>query len=165
MNAIKIKQKDAAFYVASYPAEELLAKVHFTCRVHPEDRLTLRQQAAKAEDEVSDFIAKVEKTEKAFQRNISKSKVQSIRKFYQASMSQPPIPGAVILFTPQKLNFSAHNGDPTVGKLQAPEQRFLIIDGQHRLAALNFYKKSNPNEAKSISVPVVIFDGSSDEFA
>src|SRR5258707_238252 len=152
MNAIKIKQKDAAFYVASFPAEELLTKVRFTCRVHAEDRLTLRPKNAKPEDEIADFIAKIEKTEKAFQRNISRSKVHSIRKFYQASLSQPPIPGAVMLFTTQKLQFNALNGDPTVGRLQVPEEKFLIIDGQHRLAALNFYKRSHPNEAKSIHV-------------
>ena len=42
---------------------------------------------------------------------------------------------------------------------------FLIIDGRHRLAALNFYERTHPDEAKSIFVPCVIFDGRSDDFA
>jgi len=41
----------------------------------------------------------------------------------------------------------------------------LIIDGQHRLAALEFYERTHPEEAKSISVPCVIFDGRSEDFA
>jgi DGQHR domain-containing protein len=49
--------------------------------------------------------------------------------------------------------------------LQEPEEKFLIIDGQHRLAALNFYERTHPEEAKSIYVPCVIFDGRSDDFA
>jgi DGQHR domain-containing protein len=52
-----------------------------------------------------------------------------------------------------------------VGHLQEPEEKFLVIDGQHRLAALTFYERTHPEEAKSIFVPCVIFDGRSDDFA
>ncbi|MGH7995113.1 MAG: DGQHR domain-containing protein, partial [Opitutaceae bacterium] len=40
-----------------------------------------------------------------------------------------------------------------------------IIDGQHRLAALEFYSRSHPGEAGNIHVPCVIFDGRSEDFA
>src|SRR5262245_21301648 len=53
----------------------------------------------------------------------------------------------------------------SVGHLQEPRERFLIIDGQHRLAALQFYRQHRPDEAKNISVPCVIFDGRSEDFA
>src|SRR5262245_45206754 len=53
----------------------------------------------------------------------------------------------------------------SVGHLQEPRERFLIIDGQHRLAALQFYRQHRPDEAKNISVPCVIFDGHSEDFA
>jgi DGQHR domain-containing protein len=52
-----------------------------------------------------------------------------------------------------------------VGKLQEPEEKFLVIDGQHRLAALQFYERTHPDDAKNIAVPCVVFDGRSDDFA
>ncbi|PYJ02895.1 MAG: hypothetical protein DME25_14595, partial [Verrucomicrobia bacterium] len=71
----------------------------------------------------------------------------------------------VLLFTPQKLRFQSLDGNQTVGHLQEPQEKFLVIDGQHRLAALNFYERTHPDEAKTIYVPCVIFDGRSDDFA
>jgi len=80
-------------------------------------------------------------------------------------MTQPPIPGTVLLFTPQTLRFAPTSESSNVGSLQVPEEQFLIIDGQHRLAALNFYERTHPDEAKNIHVPCVIFDGRSEDFA
>jgi DGQHR domain-containing protein len=165
MIAIQIKQKNAAFYFAAVPSSELLNKVRFISRVHDEERLAIKPKSAEPDDDIAKFIAKTERNEKAFQRSLSKSKVKSIRKFYETAVSQPPIPGAVLLFTTQKLKFSPLNGDPTVGRLDVPEEKFLIIDGQHRLAALNFYGRNHPDDAKSIAVPTVIFDASNDDFA
>src|SRR5213075_3508319 len=107
---------------------------------------------------------KVERNDKAFQRQLSRAKVRSIRNFYETAVTQPPIPGTVLLFTPQKLRFDAE-GDSGMGRLQEPQENFLIIDGQHRLAALQVYMRTHPDEAKNINVPCVIFDGRSDDFA
>jgi DGQHR domain-containing protein len=165
MIATQIRQKDAIFYFAAYPSEELLTKVRFISRFYDEEGQTIQPDAVEAEDDVAHFIAKIEKNEKAFQRSLSKSKVKAIRNFYETAISQPPIPGTVLLFTPEKLQFRSINEDKTVGHLQVPDQNFLIIDGQHRLAALNFYERTHPDEAKSIYVPTVIFDGRSEDFA
>ena len=102
---------------------------------------------------MAQFIARVERSEKAFQRGLSRLKVRSIKNFYETAISQPPIPGTVLLFPPQRLRFQAFEGSQTVGHLQEPEEKFLVIDGQHRLAALNFYERTHPDEAKSIYVP------------
>src|SRR5262249_49645427 len=99
------------------------------------------------------------------QRLLSRSKVRSIRNFYETAISQPPIPGTVLLFTPEKLRFERLGDLTHVGDLQEPSAKFLIIDGQHRLAALLFYQRSHPDEAKSIHVPCIIFDGRSEDFA
>src|SRR5258706_4854660 len=107
----------------------------------------------------------MERSEKAFQRSLSRAKVKAIRNLYETAISQPPIPGTVLLFTPQKLRFQSLDGNETVGHLQEPEEKFLVIDGQHRLAALTFYERTHPDEAKSIFVPCVIFDGRSEDFA
>jgi DGQHR domain-containing protein len=165
MIATQIRQKDAVFYFAAYPSVELLTKVRFISRFYDEEGGTIQPDAVEAEDDVAQFIAKIERNEKAFQRSLSKSKVKAIRNFYETAISQPPIPGTVLLFTPQRLQFRSLDGTDTVGHLQQPEEKFLIIDGQHRLAALNFYERTHPDEAKSIYVPTVIFDGRSEDFA
>src|SRR5437879_4034718 len=164
MMATQIRQKDAVFYFVAYPSEELLGKVRFMSRFYDEGEAIQAEEAA-AEDDVAQFIARIERSEKAFQRGLSRSKVRAIRNFYETAISQPPIPGTVLLFTAQRLRFQSLDGNQTVGHLQEPEEKFLIIDGQHRLAALNFYERTHPDEAKSIFVPCVIFDGRSDDFA
>jgi DGQHR domain-containing protein len=164
MIATQIRQKDAVFYFVAYPSEELLTKVRFISRFYDEGE-QIRPEEVPAEDDVAQFIARIERNEKAFQRTVSRSKVKSIRNFYETAINQPPIPGTVLLFTPQKLRFQKMDGNENIGHLQDPEEKFLIIDGQHRLAALNFYERTHPEEAKSIFVPCVIFDGRSDDFA
>ena len=165
MIATQIRQKDSIFYFASYPSEQLLQRVRFISRFYDEEGGTIAPEQIAAEDDVAQFIAKIERSDKAFQRELSRSKVRSIRNFYETAISQPPIPGTVLLFTPQKLDFEAWTDGSGVGKLREPEEKYLIIDGQHRLAALQFYERSHPNEAKSINVPCVIFDGRSEDFA
>src|SRR3974390_874649 len=164
MIATQIRQKDAMFYFVAYPSEELLTKVRFISRFYGEGE-EIKPEEVPAEDDVAQFIARIERSEKAFQRALSRSKVKAIRNFYETAISQPPIPGTVLLFTPQKLRFQPWEGNATVGQLQEPEEKFLVIDGQHRLAALTFYERTHPDEANSIFVPCVIFDGRSDDFA
>jgi DGQHR domain-containing protein len=165
MIATQIRQKDALFYFASYPSEQLLTKVRFISRYYAEDGEGIAPEAAAPEDDVAQFIAKIEKSDKAFQRHVGKAKVAAIRNFYETAISQPPIPGVVLLFTPQKLNFRAWDDGSGVGQLQEPDDKFLIIDGQHRLAALQFFERTHPDDAKNISVPCVIFDGRTEDFA
>lgn len=164
MIATQIRQKDAVFYFVAYPSEELLTRVRFISRFYGEGE-EIRPEEVPAEDDVAQFISRIERSEKAFQRALSRSKVRSIRNFYETAITQPPIPGTVLLFTSQKLRFQTLEGQENIGHLQVPEEKFLIIDGQHRLAALSFYERTHPDEAKSIYVPCVIFDGRSDDFA
>jgi DGQHR domain-containing protein len=165
MIATQVRQKDAVFYFASYPSEQLLTKVRFISRYYDEDGGGIVAEEVAADDDVGQFIAKIERSDKAFQRQVSKAKVAAIRNFYETAISQPPIPGVVLLFTPQKLHFEAWTDGSGVGRLQEPEDKFLIIDGQHRLAALEFFERTHPDEAKNISVPCVIFDGRTEDFA
>jgi DGQHR domain-containing protein len=165
MIATQIRQKDAVFYFASYASEKLLTKVRFISRFYDEEGGEIKPEAVDSEDDVATFISKVERSDKAFQRELSRAKVRAIRNFYETAVTQPPIPGTVLLFTPQRLRFDAWEDGSGVGRLQEPEENFLIIDGQHRLAALLFYERTHPEDAKNISVPCVIFDGRSDDFA
>jgi len=164
MIATRIRQKDAVFYFVAYPSEDLLRRVRFISRFYDEGE-AIQPEAIDEGDDVAQFIARVERHDRAFQRALSRSKVRSIRNFYETAISQPPIPGTVLLFTPEKLPFELLAGHETVGNLPDPAEKYLIIDGQHRLAALHFYEKSHPDEARSIYVPCVIFDGKSEDFA
>ena len=165
MIATQVRQKDAVFYFASYPSEQLLAKVRFISRYYDEEGGGIQAEEVAADDDVGQFISRIERSDKAFQRQVSKAKVAAIRNFYETAISQPPIPGVVLLFTPQKLSFSAWADGSGIGQLQEPDEKFLIIDGQHRLAALEFFERTHPDDAKNIAVPCVIFDGRTEDFA
>jgi len=160
---MRIRQKDGVFYFCSYPAKDLLAKVRFISRFYGEGEEIGPSRVAH-DDDVAQFISRIERTDAAFQRALSRAKVKQLRNFYETAASQPPIPGTVLLFTPERLRFQATGGD-SAGSLVEPTSRFLIIDGQHRLAALHFYLKDRPDEAATISVPCVIFDGRTEDFA
>src|SRR5262249_28681526 len=103
--------------------------------------------------------------ERAFHGQMWRSKLRAIRNSYETAVTQPPIPGTVLLFTPEKLRFEPLGDLTHVGNLREPDDKYLIIDGQHRLAALQFYERSHLDEAKSIHVPCVILDGGSEDFA
>jgi DGQHR domain-containing protein len=166
MLATQVRQKDSVYYFVAYPAEDLLDKIRFISRYYGEGEQIAPETLPPAEsDEIAAFIERVERSDAAFQRQLSKAKVRAIKNFYETAVSQPPIPGAVLLFTSERLSFDPVGKFENVGNLQAPRGKFLVIDGQHRLAALQFYKNDRPEEAASIHVPCVIFDGKTEDFA
>jgi DGQHR domain-containing protein len=164
MIATQIRQKDGVFYFVSYPAQDLLAKVRFISRFYADDG-KIEAEEVEGDDEVAAFIQKIEKSDAAFQRQISRAKVAAIENFYETAVSQPPIPGTVLLFTPEKLRFEPLGKLENVGDLEQPRERYLVIDGQHRLAALHFFQKHRPDEACTLHVPCIVFDGKSEDFA
>ena len=164
MLATQVRQKDSVYYFVSYPGDDLLDKVQFISRYYGEGEQIAPETPTEG-DEIAGFIARIERSDKAFQRQLSRAKVRAITNFYETAVSQPPIPGAVLLFTGERLDFEPVGRFENVGNLQEPRGKFLIIDGQHRLAALHFYRSERPEEAASIHVPCVIFDGKSEDFA
>ncbi|HTQ76571.1 MAG TPA: DGQHR domain-containing protein [Burkholderiales bacterium] len=162
MQATQIRQKDGIFYFVSYRAKDLLAKVRFISRFYGEGEEIAAARISQ-DDDVAQFISRIERTDHAFQRALSRAKVRQLTNFYETAVSQPAIPGTVLLYTGEKLNFRS-DGDGS-GHLSEPSSKFLIIDGQHRLAALHFYQQERPQDAATISVPCIIFDGRSEDFA
>jgi DGQHR domain-containing protein len=163
--ATQIRQKDSVFYFCAYPAEDILDKVRFISRFYAEGEPSLAGEAVGEGDEVAAFISRIEATDAAFQRQLSRAKVTTIKNFYETAASQPPIPGTVLLFTEERLQFDPVKPFTNVGNLTEPDGKYLIIDGQHRLAALHFYRRQHPEDAATIHVPCVIFDGKSEDFA
>ncbi len=164
MLATQVRQKDSVFYFVSYPTEDLLTRVRFISRFYAEEG-QIAPSEVPADDDVAQFISKIERTDSAFQRDLSRAKVAAIKNFYETAVSQPPIPGTVLLFTPEKLGFDPVRGFENVGNLEEPRSKYLIIDGQHRLAALHFFSNERPDDARGLHVPCVIFDGKSEDFA
>ncbi len=164
MLATQIRQKDAVFYFIAYPARDALDKVRFMRRYYDEGAQLAPNHVGK-EDEIARFVAAIERTDAAFQRELSQAKVRAIKNFYETANTQPPIPGTVLLFTPEHLAFHPIAPYDNVGNLEEPLEKFLIIDGQHRLAALHFYLKDKPDDAGIVLVPCVIFDGQAADFA
>jgi DGQHR domain-containing protein len=163
--ATQIRQKDSVFYFCAYPADDVLDKVRFISRYYAEGEPSIAGEHVEDGDEVASFISRIEATDAAFQRQLSRAKVTTIKNFYETAASQPPIPGTVLLFTEETLAFDPVKPFTNVGNLTEPRGKYLIIDGQHRLAALHFYRKQHPEEAGTIHVPCVIFDGKSEDFA
>ena len=163
MLATQIRQKDGIFYFASVPAKDLLGKVQFISRFYGEGE-EIAPTKISPDDEIAQFISRIERSDKAFQRSVSKGKVKQLKNFYETAITQPPIPGTVLLFTSEKLGFRTA-GVEGIGHLSEPMKKFLIVDGQHRLAALRFHLDDRPEEAATINVPCMIFDGRSEDFA
>jgi DGQHR domain-containing protein len=164
MLATQVRQKDSVFYFVSYPTDDLLDKVQFISRFYAEEG-QIAPAKVEEEDDVAKFISKIERSDSAFQRDLSRAKVAAIKNFYETAQSQPPIPGTVLLFTPERLHFDPLKGFDNVGNLEEPRSKYLIIDGQHRLAALHFFRKERAEDARTLHVPCVIFDGKSEDFA
>src|SRR5215204_3076779 len=97
MIATQIRQKDAVFYFASYSSEKLLKQVRFISRFYDETAGQIKAEELPADDDVAQFISKVERSDAAFQREMSRSKIKAIRNFYETAVTQPPIPGTVLL--------------------------------------------------------------------
>lgn len=163
MLATQISQKDGRFYFVSYKAADLLPKVYFTSRYYFEGEHL--ESETGAHDDVAKFIAGVEKKEGAFQRILNRRKIKEIVNFFENAAVQPLIPGTILLFTEEELRFQRIGQSTSMGDLSEPSSKYLIIDGQHRLAGLHFYAQHHPQEIDSVDVPCMIFDGKAADFA
>jgi len=163
MLATQIRQKEGMFYFVSFKAQDVLSRVRFTSRFYFEGE-TIEAEAER-DDPIAKFIGSIEKSEKAFQRLLSRRKIRDIVNFYESAELQPAIPGTILLFSEDVLGFRRISGYDSIGHLEDPKSGFLIIDGQHRLAGLHFYGSRNPELVDKIDVPCLIFDGKTADFA
>jgi DGQHR domain-containing protein len=116
-------------------------------------------------DEVAKFIAGIERGEKGVQRALNRLKIKQIVNFYETVVSQPMVPGTILLFTDETLRFQRMGESDRIGHLSEPAGRYLVIDGQHRLAGLHFFRERHPDQIAHVDVPCILFDGRSADFA
>src|ERR671919_678644 len=163
MLATRIVQKEGVFYFVAPKASDLLDRVRFTSRYYFEGEHIEAEDSG--DDEVARFIAGIEKSERSFQRLLNRRKIRQIVNFYETAVSQPLIPGTILLFTDETLRFRRSDSSESVGFVSEPQGNFLIIDGQHRLAALHFFRQKHSELIGQVDVPCVLFDGKSADFA
>ena len=119
MLATRIRQKDGIFYFASFKAPDILSRVRFTSRFYFEGETI--EAEADPEDPIANFIGSVERSEKAFQRLLSRRKVREIVNFYESAETQPAIPGSILLFAEDVLKFRPLGHFESVGDLEDPK--------------------------------------------
>ncbi len=164
MLALRVKQKDGTFYVVSYKAPDLLRRVRFLSRHYQADeRPEVKPRAG--EEDILAFIRGVERSDRAFQRGLIQRKVRDILNFYENAQSQPMVPGPVLLYTAETLDFKPIGDYQTMGNLSEPDAPFIVIDGQHRLAGMQMFLDKHPEEAEDVEVSAIIFDGRQEDFA
>lgn len=161
MLAIRLKQKDSVFFLAAYRASDLLRKVQFVGKAFEGED----DDEAGPDESVVTFFRKVQSGSHFFQRRPYARKVRQIADFYASPMGQPLIPGAILLYTSEKLAFDPSGASQLMGNLHDPSEPFLVIDGQHRLAGLEVLGQRQPETLDKIDVPCVIFDKSQADFA
>src|SRR3954468_799737 len=116
MLATQIRQKDGMFYFVSFKARDVLNRVRFTSRFYFEGEAI--EAEADMDDPIAKFIGSVEKSEKAFQRLLSRRKIRDIVNFYESAETQPAIPGTVLLFSEDILKFKPMGNMQSVGDLE-----------------------------------------------
>jgi len=72
--ATQIRQKDSVFYFVSYPTDHLLDKVQFISRFYAEEG-QIAPAKVEEDDDVAKFISKIERSDSAFQRDLSRAKL------------------------------------------------------------------------------------------
>jgi hypothetical protein len=123
MLATRVLQKEGAFYFIAYKASELLDRVSFSSRYYFEGEQIEPDEPG--EDEVARFIAGIEKSEKSFQRLLNRRKIRQIVNFYETAVSQPLIPGTILLFTDETLRFRRSDSSESVGFVSIVLRRFI----------------------------------------
>ncbi len=159
--AHKVKQFGVEFYQTSFTSGDIQKLVKFEVlsytSIEGEEK---RKKAAKTSAINWELLEKrIGQSEAAFQRPMIRKKIRELVQYYndcREAQNRPAIPGAVIMITERRLNFTSVGKNPSLGLLEIPEEPGILrcLDGQHRLLAL-----SAENERDfDIDVPAVLLD-------
>jgi DGQHR domain-containing protein len=159
--AHRVKQFGVEFYQTSFTSEDIQKLVKFeVLNYSPVEEKDKRRKTTKTSAINWEMLEKrIGESEAAFQRPMIRKKIRELVKYYldcQEAQNLPAIPGAVIMITEKRLNFSPMGKNPNLGLLQIPEEPGILrcLDGQHRLLALSAHME----KSVEIDVPAVLFD-------
>ena len=156
-----VRQFGVEFYQTSFTSGDIQKLVKFEVLNYPTTGEEKKGQKAGKTSAINwELLEKrIGRSEAAFQRPMIRKKIRELVQYYldcQEARNLPAIPGAVIMISEKRLNFSPAGKNANLGMLQIPEEPGILrcLDGQHRLLAL-----SAPSEKPvEIDVPAVLFD-------
>jgi DGQHR domain-containing protein len=159
--AHKVRQFGVEFYETSFTSGDIQKLVKFEVLNYSTIEVgEKRRKPAKGAAINWEMLEKrIGRSEAAFQRPMIRKKIRELVQYYsdcQEAQNLPAIPGAVIMITEKRLNFSPIGKNSSLGMLQIPEEIGILrcLDGQHRLLALSAQTEKNVE----IDVPAVLFD-------
>ncbi len=159
--AHKVRQFGVEFYQTSFTSNDIQKLVKFEVLDYPIiEEGAKKKKVSKTSPINWELLEKrIGRSETAFQRPMIRKKIRELVQYYsdcQEAQNLPAIPGAVIMITEKRLQFSPIGKNPNIGMLQIPEESGILrcLDGQHRLLALG----ATPDKAMEIDVPAVLFD-------
>jgi len=159
--AHKVRQFGVEFYQTSFTSADVQELVKFEVLNYPTiDEGEKRRKTPKTSAINWEMLERrIARSEAAFQRPMIRKKIRELVQYYsdcQEAQNLPAIPGAVIMITERRLNFSPLGKNPNLGMLQIPEEPGIMrcLDGQHRLLALS----AQTGKGIEIDVPAVVFD-------
>jgi DGQHR domain-containing protein len=159
--AHRVRQFGVDFYQTSFTSGDVQKLVKFEVLNYPsiEEREERRKTAKTSAINWEMLEKRIARSEAAFQRPVIRKKIRELVQYYldcQEAQNLPAIPGAVIMITEKRLNFSPLGKNPDLGMLQIPEEPGIMrcLDGQHRLLALS----AQTGRSVEIDVPAVVFD-------
>jgi DGQHR domain-containing protein len=159
--AHKVRQFGVEFYQTSFTSGDIQKLVQFEVLSYStmEGKEKRRKTAKSSAVNWEMLERRIGRSETAFQRPMIRKKIRELVQYYsdcQEAQNLPAIPGAVIMITEKRLNFSPVGKNPNLGMLQIPEEPGILrcLDGQHRLLALSAQSEKNTE----IDVPAVLFD-------
>jgi len=158
--SLKVRQFGVDFYQTTFTSRDLQKLVRFEVLSYPATEEEKRKRRAKPSAINWEILEKrIGRSEAAFQRPVIRKKIKELVQYYkecQESQNLPAIPGAVIMITEKRLQFTPSGKNPNLGLLQIPEEQGILrcLDGQHRLLALS----AQTEKEIEIDVPAVLFD-------
>jgi len=161
ISAHKVRQFGVEFYQTSFTSGDIQKLVKFEVLSYsaPEEGKKKRKTAKTSAINWELLEKRIGQSEAAFQRPMIRKKIRELVQYYshcQEVQNLPAIPGAVIIVTEKRLNFSPIGKNINLGMLQIPEEPGILrcLDGQHRLLALS----AQTEKDLEIDVPAVLFD-------
>jgi DGQHR domain-containing protein len=159
--AHKVRQFGVEFYQTTFTSGDVQKLVQFEVLSYStNEEGTKKRKTAKPSAINWELLEKrIGQSAAAFQRPVIRKKIRELVQYYshcREAQNLPAIPGAVIMITERKLNFSPVGKNPNLGVLQIPEETGILrcLDGQHRLLALS----AQAEKDVEIDVPAVLFD-------
>jgi DGQHR domain-containing protein len=159
--AHKVRHFGVEFYQTSFTSGDIqkLVKFEVLNYASPEEGPKSRKSVKTSPVNWGLLEKRIGQSEAAFQRPMIRKKIRELVQYYaecQEAQNLPAIPGAVIMITEKRVEFSPMARNPNLGIIQIPEEPGILrcLDGQHRLLALSSQAEKN----LEIDVPAVLFD-------